>query len=330
MTRMTWLGTWLKTWLILLATAMLHGAAPQAAAQTYPNGTIKILVGFPPGGTTDIIARDVGQELEKAWHQTVIVENRAGANGALAAAQLAKLPPDGQTLMMIVSGHITNPLVSPSAGYDALKDFTAVSLLASSPLLIFAHPGFPANDMKGAIALAKEKPGTIGYATPGVGSIQQLSMELLSYLSGAKFLHVPYRGGAPALNDTIAGHVPISVLSVFQVLPLIQDGKLKPLAVTALKRNDVLPNVQTVAEAGVANYEASLLFGLIAPAGLPPAVLAKINAEVTRIINAPEMQKKLAAQGVLPIASTPAEFTAVIKTEQTKWAEVIKAANIKE
>ena len=326
MTRMTWL----KTWLILLAAAMLHGGAQPAAAQTYPNGTIKILVGFPPGGTTDIIARDVGQELEKAWHQTVIVENRAGANGALAAAQLAKLPPDGQTLMMIVSGHITNPLVSPSAGYDALRDFTAVSLLASSPLLIFAHPGFPANDMKGAIALAKEKPGTIGYATPGVGSIQQLSMELLSYLSGAKFLHVPYRGGAPALNDTIAGHVPISVLSVFQVLPLIQDGKLKPLAVTALKRNDVLPNVQTVAEAGVANYEASLLFGLIAPAGLPPAVLAKINAEVTRIIKAPEMQKKLASQGVLPIASTPGEFTAVIKTEQAKWAEVIKAANIKE
>ena len=248
--------------------------------------------------------------MEKAWHQTVIVENRAGANGALAAAQLAKLPPDGQTLMMIVSGHITNPLVSPSAGYDVLKDFTNISLLASSPLLIFAHPGFAANDIKGAIALAKEKPNTIGYATPGVGSIQQLSMELLSYLSGAKFLHVPYRGGAPALNDTIAGHVPISVLSVFQVLPLIQDGKLKPLAVTALKRSDVLPNVQTVAEAGVANYEASLLFGLIAPAGLPPAVLAKINAEVTRIINAPEMQKKLAAQGVLPIASTPAEFTA--------------------
>ena len=160
----------------------------------------------------------------RSWRRpgtdSVIVENRAGANGALAAAQLAKLPPDGQTLMMIVSGHITNPLIMANAGYDALKDFTNISLLASSPLLIFAHPGFAANDIKGAIALAKEKPNTIGYATPGVGSIQQLSMELLSYLSGAKFLHVPYRGGAPALNDTIAGHVPISVLSVFQVLPL--------------------------------------------------------------------------------------------------------------
>ena len=230
------------TWLVLLAAAI--AAAPpvgRAPAQTYPNGTIKILVGFPPGGTTDIIARDVGQELEKAWHTTVIVENRAGANGALAAAQLAKLPPDGQTLMMIVSGHITNPLVMANAGYDALKDFTAISLLASSPLAIFAHPGFSANDIKGAIALAKEKPNTIGYATPGVGSIQQLSMELLSYLSGAKFLHVPYRGGAPALNDTIGGHVPISVLSVFQVLPLIQEGKLKALAVTDVKRTAVLP-----------------------------------------------------------------------------------------
>src|SRR3954452_6006384 len=317
-------------WLVLVSIAMLNAWIGCASAQSYPNGPIKILVGFPPGRTTDIIARDVGQELEKAWHQTVIIENRAGANGALAAAQLAKLPPDGQTLMMIVSGHITNPLVSPSAGYDALKDFTNVGLLASSPLLIFAHPGFAANDIKGAIALAKEKPNTIGYATPGVGSIQQLSMELLSYLSGAKFLHVPYRGGAPALNDTIAGHVPLSVLSVFQVLPLIQDGKLKPLAVTDLKRSSVLPNVQTFAEAGVANYEASLLFGLIGPAGMPPAVLAKINAEVTRIIKDPGMQKKLAAQGVLPIASTAAEFTGVMQSEQKKWAEVIKAANIKE
>ncbi len=322
--------TWAVLWLALLAATLQHAGADSAAAQSYPSGQIKILVGFPPGGTTDIIARDVGQELEKVWRQTVIVENRAGANGALAAAQLAKLPPDGQTLMMIVSGHITNPLVSPSAGYDAIKDFTAISLLASSPLLIFAHPGFAANDIKGAIALAKEKPNTIGYATPGVGSIQQLSMELLAYLSGAKFLHVPYRGGAPALNDTIAGHVPISVLSVFQVLPLIQSGKLKPLAVTALKRSDVLPNVQTVAEAGVANYEASLLFGLIGPAGMPAAVTAKINAEVTRIINEPAMQKKLAGQGVLPIASTPDGFTAVMKSEQEKWAAVIKAANIKE
>ena len=315
---------------VLLLAALLLVGATAADAQSYPNGPIKIVVGFAPGGTTDIIARDVANELEKAWHATVIVENRAGANGAIAAAQVAKAPADGNTLMMIVSGHITNPLIMASAGYDPLKDFTNISLLASSPLLIFAHPSFPANDIKGAIALAKEKPNTIGYTTPGVGSIQQLSMELLSYLSGAKFVHVPYRGGAPALNDTIAGHVPISVLSVFQVLPLIQDGKLKPLAVTALSRSDVLPQTQTVAEAGVADYEASLLFGLIGPAGLSPDILKKLNSEVVRIINEPEMKKKLAAQGVLPIASSPSEFTHVIEVEQSKWAAVIKAANIKE
>jgi tripartite-type tricarboxylate transporter receptor subunit TctC len=316
-------------WLLLAATLPL--AAPvTGAAQTYPNGPIRIFTGFPPGGTADILAREVGNELEKAWRSPVIVENRPGANGALAAVQLAKLPPDGQTLMMIVSGHITNPLVSPNAGYDAINNFTAVSLVASSPLLIFAHPSFPANDIKGALALAREKPGTIGYATPGVGSIQQLSMELMAHLSGTKFLHVPYRGGAPALNDTIAGHVPLSVLSVFQALPYVQSGQLKPLAVTSRKRTDVLPNVQTVAEAGVADYEASLLFGLIAPAGLPPAVLAKLNAEAVRIIKAPAMLDKLTRQGVLPIASTPVEFTAYMKTEQEKWAQVIKAANIKE
>ncbi len=320
--------TRLRSLIVLMLAAAIF-AAP-AAAQNYPNGPIKIYVGFPPGGTADIVARDVGNELEKAWGQSVVVENRAGANGAIAATQLARAPADGQTLMVIVSGHITNPLMSDKAGYDAIKDFTPISLMASSPLLIFAHPSFPANDIKGAIALAKEKPNAIGYATPGVGSIQQLSMELLSYLSGAKFLHVPYRGGAPALNDTIAGHVPISVLSVFQVLPLVQDGKLKPLAVTALKRSNVLPNVQTVAEAGVADYEASLLFGLIGPAGLPPAVTAKLNAEVTRIIKEPAMQKKLAGQGVLPIASTPDGFTTVMKTEADKWSKVIKAANIRE
>ena len=237
---------------LLLATAFVAAPGEHATAQTYPSGQIKILVGFAAGGTTDIIARDVGAELEKAWHQPVIVENRAGANGAIAAAQLAKLTPDGLTLMCIVSGHVTNPLMMDNAGYDAIKDFTPLSLMASSPLLIFAHPSFPANDLKGTLELARQKPGTISYSTPGVGSIQQLSLELMAYLADIKLIHVPYRGGAPALNDTIAGHVPLSVLSVFQAVPYVQKGQIKPLAVTALKRTDVLPNVPTVAEAGVA------------------------------------------------------------------------------
>jgi tripartite-type tricarboxylate transporter receptor subunit TctC len=319
-----------STWFSLATAVWLLCATHPATTQTYPNGPIKIVTGFPPGGTADILAREIGAELEKSWRATVIVENRPGANGALAAAQLAKLAADGQTLMLIVSGHVINPLLSPNAGYDAGKDFTAISLLASSPLLIIAHPSFPANDIKGALALAKAKPGTIGYATPGVGSIHHLSMELMAYLSGTQFIHVPYRGGAPALNDTIAGHVPLSLLSVFQVFGHIQQGQLKPLAVTSLKRADVLPNVQTVAEAGVANYEAALWFGLIAPAGLPAATTGKLNSEVNRILKTPAMRDKLEKQGVLPIASTPEEFSAYMKTEQEKWARVIKAANIKE
>jgi tripartite-type tricarboxylate transporter receptor subunit TctC len=314
---------------LMFAAALLF-PAQHATAQDYPSGPIKMLTGFAPGGTADIIARELGAELEKAWRQTVVVENRTGANGAIATQQLARMAPDGYSLMTIVSGHITNPLVSPSAGYDAIKDFTPICLVASSPLLIFAHPSFPANNMKEALDLARAKPGTISFATPGVGSIQQLSMELVAYRSGTKFIHVPYRGGAPAVNDVVAGHVPISVNSVFQALPLIQSKALKPLAVTALKRSDVLPDVPTVAEAGVANYDASLIFGVIGPAGIPPAVVAKLNAEIVRIVNTPQMRDKFAKQGVLPIASTTAEFTATMLTEQKKWAEVIKAANIKE
>jgi tripartite-type tricarboxylate transporter receptor subunit TctC len=315
---------------LMFAAAILIAPADHAAAQIYPSSPIKMLVGFAPGGTADIIARDLGGELERTWKQPVIVENRAGANGAVATQALARMPADGYGLMTIVSGHVTNPLVSPSAGYDAIKDFTPICLVASSPLLIFAHPSFPANNMKEAIELARAKPGTISFATPGVGSIQQLSMELVAYLSGTKFVHVPYRGGAPAVNDVVAGHIPISVNSVFQALPLIQSKALKPLAVTALKRTDVLPDVPTVAEAGIANYEASLLFGVIGPAGMPAAVVEKLNAEIKRIVNTPQMLDKLARQGVLPIASTPAEFTAYLQNEQKKWAEVIKAANIKE
>ncbi len=320
---------WLM-WPLVVAGLLVALPSDRAAAQAYPSGPIKMLVGFAPGGTADIIAREIGGELERAWRQSVIVENRTGANGAVATGQLARLAPDGTNLMSIVSGHITNPLVSPSAGYDAIKDFTPICLVGSSPLLIFAHPSFPANNMTEALALAKAKPGTISFATPGVGSIQQLSMELVAYLSGTKFIHVPYRGGAPAVNDVIAGHVPVSVNSVFQALPYIQQKTLKALAVTALKRTALLPDVQTVAEAGVPDYEASLMFGIIGPAGMPPDVVHKLNAEIVRIINTPQMQEKFTKQGVLPIAGSPAEFTAYMRTEQDKWAKVIKAANIKE
>ena len=316
-------------WLGLTAALLLCAGIVRAPAQSWPNGPVKMFVGFTAGGTTDIVARDLGHELEKVWGQPVIVENRAGANGAIAAGQLAKLPPDGQTLMMIVSGHVTNGYLNPKQPFDALKDFTPITEVASSPLLIFAHPSFPGNSIKDMLTLAKEKPGTLSYSSPGTGSIQHLSMELLAYLAGVKLVHIPYRSGALALNDTLAGHVPLSVLSVFQALPHLQAKTIKPLAVTSAKATDILPNVPALAEAGLKDYEAELWYVVIAPAGLPPALTNKINADIVKIVKSPEMQKKIANQGARPVGGTPAEAAAFMRAESDKWGKVIKEVDIK-
>ncbi len=310
--------------------AAIAAAAPSlASAQTYPTRPVRLIVGFPAGGSTDIIARDIGNELEKVWGQPVIVDNRARANGAIAAAQFAKLPADGHTLMMIVSGHVTNPLALPNAGYDAIKDFTPITLVASSPLLIFANAEYQVSDIKALISLAKEKPNTVSYASPGVASINHLSMELMASLTRTKLMHVPYRGAPTALNDVIGGHVPLAVFSVAQTLPLLQSKAVKPLAVTSAKATDLLPNVPSLAEVGVKDYEAELWWAVIAPAGLPPAVAAKINADVTRIVKSSTMQQRLVAQGARPIGSTPDELAAFMQAESAKWARVIKDAGIK-
>jgi tripartite-type tricarboxylate transporter receptor subunit TctC len=319
---------------LALAAALLFSMPAAALAQgnvqrIWPDGPVKVFVGFAAGGSTDVIARDMAAELEKVWKQPVIVENRAGANGAIAAGQLAKLPADGQTLMMIVSGHVTNGWLNPQQPFDALADFTPLSLVASSPLVIITHPSFPANDVAHTLALARAKPATISYTTPGTGSIQHLSMELLAFLSGTKFVHVPYRSGALALNDTLAGHVPLSVLSVLQALPQLESRSVKPLAVTSAKATGILPDVPALAEAGLKDYEAELWFAVIAPAGLPPVLSARISEDVVKIVKSPGMQKKLAEQGARPIGSTPAEAAAFMKAESDKWGRVIREANIK-
>jgi tripartite-type tricarboxylate transporter receptor subunit TctC len=322
---MAW--AWLRGW--LLAAGIAAAAGGSAAAQTYPSGQIRMFSGFAAGGTVDIVARDIAAELERVFGHPVIVENRPGANGATATAALAKSKPDGLTLMVVVSGHITNSLLYQNLGFDPLKDVVPISLLAASPLLVFAHPSFAPNDIPSLVALAKEKPGTLSYSTPGTGSIQHLSMELLAYLTHTKLIHVPYRGGAPALNDVLAGHVPLSVLSVFQALSLVQEKRLKPLAVTSRGRTDALPDVPSMAESGVADYEAELWFGLIAPAGTPDDIVAKLNAAVVRYIQQPETKARFAAQGARPIGSTPAEFAALLRAEQDKWSRLFKEANIK-
>jgi len=304
-------------------------AIGSAGAQTYPNAPIRWLVGFPPGGTADMISRDIAHDLEAVLGQPVVVENRAGANGATATAALVAAKPDGQTLMMVVSGHITNSFLYPNLGFDPLKDVTPISLVASSPLAIVANPGFPASDIKALVAAAKERPNTISYATPGVASIQQLSLELMAYMTGTKFVHVPYRGGGPALSDTIGGHVPLAVLSVLQVMPQVEAKQLKPLAVTSKVRTDVWPDVPSIAEAGVPGYEAELWFGVIAPPGTPDAIVTKLNQEITRFIRSDTMKQRLGTQGARAIGSSPQEFAAFMRAEHEKWGKVLSELKIK-
>ena len=307
---------------------LLLGLAP-AAAQSYPSGPIRWLIGFPAGGTADMISRDIASELEKVLGKPVIIENRPGANGLTATQALVAAKPDGQTLMMILSGHITNAFLYPNSGFDPLKDVTPVSLVASSPLAIIANPGFAASDITSLVAAAKASPSTISYATPGVASIQQLSLELMAYMTGTKFVHVPYRGGAPALNDIIGGHVPIGVLSVLQVMPQVEAKQLKALAVTSKERTDVWPDVPSISESGVPGYEAELWFGVIAPAGTPDAIVDRLNAEITRFIKSDFMKQRLASQGARAIGTSREEFAAFMRAEQEKWGKVLKEIHIK-
>lgn len=306
------------------AAALIVCAWIASAAAQNPSGPIRWLVGFAPGGTADMISRDIASDLEQALGVPVIIENRPGANGATATAALVGAKPDGQTLMMILSGHITNAFLYPNLGFDPLKDVAPVSLVASSPLAIVANPSFGPSDIKSLVEAAKQKPGTIAYASPGIASIQQLSLELMAYMSGTKFVHVPYRGGAPALNDAIAGHVPLAVLSVLQVMPQVEAKQLKPLAVTSRGRTDVWPNVP-----GVPGYEAELWFGVIAPAGTPDAIVDRLNREITRFIKSDHMRTRLASQGARAIGSSRAEFLAFMRAEQEKWGKVLNEIKIK-
>jgi len=319
-----------RAFLLFSGASAFAAALPSPApAQSFPTRPVRMIVGFPAGGATDLLARDIASELEKVWGQPVIVDNRGGANGAIAATQLAKLPADGHTLMLIVSGHVTNPFALPNAGYDAIKDCTPITLVGSSPLLIFAHAGYQASDIKAVISLAKEKPNSISYVSPGVASINHLSMELMAFLTGTQLMHVPYRGAAPALNDVLGGHVPLGAFSVLQVLPLLQSKSVKPLAVTSAKATELLPHVPSLTEVGVRGYEAEIWWAVTGPPGLPPTIAAKVNADVNRIIKSPPMQQKLAAQGARPIGSTQDELIAFMQTETVKWARVIKEARIK-
>jgi len=317
-------------WLALIAAAVFVTGSVSAQVQSYPTRPVRLIVGFPPGGGTDMLARSLGNELSKVLGQPFVVYNRGGANGVIGTGELVKATPDGYTLMMTISSHVTNTLLQSTLPYR-LADFQPVSVVATSPFVLIAHPDFAPNTVGELLALARQADAGgkhIDFASPGAGSTQHLSMELMNVMAGTTMTHIPYKGGAPALNDLLAGLVPIMFLTTVQSLPFLETHRVKALAVSTRSRAAVLPGVPTISEAGVPGYHSDVWFGIIAPAGTPASIINTLHTAIARIVQSPEMQKTLAAQGAEPIGNTPREFQALIDAEYEKWADVFNRTGI--
>jgi tripartite-type tricarboxylate transporter receptor subunit TctC len=316
-----------------LALAVVLGVAATGAAQaqtgSYPDRPLKLLVGFGAGGGTDIVARVMAQKMGQILRQSIVVENRTGASGLIAAADVAKSPPDGYTLLM---GSQTIFAVAPvlyrkSVTFDPAKDFAGVSLTGASPLILVANPSFPARTVADVIAMAKANPGKINFGTGGVGTTPHMTAELFEHVAGIRMTHVAYRGEAPAINDTVAGQIPLMFANLSAVTGQISGGTLRGIAVTSAHRAATAPNVPTVAET-LPGFAAETWFGIVAPAGTPRDILAKLNAAARQALAAADTKKRLAELGMSNTSSTPEAFDAYIESEIAKWAAVIKDANI--
>lgn len=299
-------------------------------AQSYPVKPIRWIVTFPPGGPTDVIARAVGAKLTEAWGQQVVIDNRAGAGGIIGTELAAKSAADGYTLLFgTSSGLSVNPALNSTLPYDPERDFAPVSLLVINPQILVVNIAVPVNSLKELIALAKSKPGQLNYGSVGRGSPNHLGMELLKSLAGIEIVHVPYKGTAPAVTDLMAGQVQLLFNSMPSVLPLVKSGKLRGLAVGSAQRSPAAPEIPTVAEAGVPGFEYVTWYGMFAPARTPAMIVAKLNAQVVKILAGPEMAQRLASQGAEPRSSTPAELALFMRVETERWRKVIKSAGIR-
>src|ERR1700761_7326299 len=309
-----------------LLSAILFLTSP-AHAQTYPSKQITLIIPFAAGGSNDIVARAIGKELSEAWGQPVIAENRPGAGGVIGAAAVASAPPDGYTLLLVSTTFTINAAIKKSMPFDTAKDFTPIAFVARSPLLFVSSKGLAVKTAKDALALAKSKPGALTYASAGVGSINQIAAELIAQSAGVKLLHVPYKGGAPALNDLIGGHVDMYVSSLPQVLQLAKDGQTRPLAVTSAKRTPMLPDVPTLAESGLEGFELSSWWGIVGPAGMPADVVNALNAEIGKMLASPELAAILASEGAEAETMTPQQFGDLMRAETVRWTKVAHEAN---
>lgn len=322
--------------LLGVAAAMALGAtitmtpALAADATNWPTQPVKLIVPFAPGGTSDVLAREIAARLQVALKQTVVVDNKAGAGGVLGADSVAKAAPDGYTVLLgTIATHAINPALMPKMPYKADRDFAPVILLGKISNVLLIGPGAQARTVKDIVAAAKAKPGDITFASAGQGTSQHLSGEVFRLMTGADLTHVPYKGSAPAIQDVMGGQVPMSFETVTVALPQIKAGKVKAVAVTSAKRSAQLPDVPTLAESGVPGFDVSSWQALYLPAGTPPAIVAKLNAEVQKIVAQPEVKARMESLGLEYAPNTPAQFTEFQKAEQARWAKVIKDGNVK-
>jgi tripartite-type tricarboxylate transporter receptor subunit TctC len=302
-----------------------HAAQPDA----YPVKPIRLIIPFAPGGGTDLTGRAIAQKLTESLGQTVVADNRAGANGTIGADIAAKAPPDGYTISMISSSHSVNPSLMKHVPYDLVNDLAPITQATSQPYALVLNPAVPAKSVKELIALAKAKPGTINYGSSGTGGLSHLSGALFASLAGIDINHVPYKGGAPALTDVISGQIQMLYSTILQAHAHLASGRLRPLAVTTAKRSRAMPELPTMAEAGVKGYEVAGWYGVVAPAKTPRAIIVKLNGEIVRALKLPDVGERMAADGSEPVGSTPEQFGAHIRSEVAKWRELIRKTGIR-
>ena len=311
-----------------LSVALLVLSPPAASAQDYPNRPVRLVVPFPPGGINDIVARVISQHLGERLGKQVVVDNRGGAGGVVGAEIVANAPKDGHTLLIVSLATAVNPWLY-TLPYDPLKSFAPISMLVAAPNVVTVNPGLPVNDIKELVALARQKPGELQYASSGVGTFLHLAGELFKITADVDILHIPFRGAGPALIDVVAGHTKAAFGSVTSSIPHIRAGKLKPLGVGSLTRSATLPDVPTVIEAGVPGYEAANWIGLVATGGTPEPIVQRLHKEIAEIMAMPEVQKLFAAEGADIVPMTPAQFGVYSAAEIVKWGRVVKQAGIK-
>jgi tripartite-type tricarboxylate transporter receptor subunit TctC len=313
----------------LLAASLLSLSLPVQAATAFPNKPIRIIVAYTPAGTTDILARAIGQKMSETWGQPVIIDNRAGAAGNIGTEVAARATPDGHTLLMGTAGtHGINVSLYRKLSWHPVNDFAPVSLSAMVPNIMVVNNALPVKNVREFVAHVKANPGKLSYGSPGNGSTAHLSMELFKSMTGSTIVHIPYKGSAGVLTDVMGGQIAVTIDNMPPYIPQVKAGKIRALAVSTGKRSSAMPDLPTIAEAGVPGYEAGAWFGLLAPAGTPKPIVAQLSAESARIIKLPDVSKRVSELGADPVGSTPEQFAELIKTEIAKWAKVIKDANV--